>query len=81
MSGQVKDAGGKAVEGVSIEVEYALPLQERSLLASFVGGRKTTDADGRFILSGITPGIKLRIVPAGRPEFAIVLGACRRLKD
>jgi hypothetical protein len=75
VSGQVKDAGGRAVEGISLEVEYALPIQERSLLARFVGGRKTTGSDGRFILSGITPGIQLRIVASGRPESAVVLGA------
>jgi len=75
VSGQVTDTGGRAVEGVSIEVEYALSPQERSLLSKFVGGRKTTKSDGRFILSGITPGIELRVVPSGRPESAIVLGA------
>jgi hypothetical protein len=75
VSGQVTDNAGNTLDGVSVEVEYALPPQEQHLLSSFVGGRKTTTSDGRFILSGITPGIQLRLVPAGRPESAIVLGA------
>lgn len=75
VSGQVRDSAGNALSGVLVEVEYALPPQEQQLLAPFVGGRKTTAADGRFILSGISPGIRLRLVPGGRRDAAIVLGA------
>jgi hypothetical protein len=78
LAGMVVDSLGNPRAGAVISVAYASNIPMRAMLASAVGGKRSTNDDGTFHLSEIVPGVPVRVYVASedqRAETVITLQA------
>lgn len=59
VAGHVVDSTGSAVESAHVAVGYLEATLGRGFLASAVGGRPFTDAEGAFVLNGLVPDVRI----------------------
>jgi RNA polymerase sigma factor (sigma-70 family) len=76
VAGRLIDAEGKPLAGVGVHVRY--PAQPAPGIRSAVPA-PTTDAEGRFRMEGLTPGVKFSVNLAGQTDAKLSAEALKEL--